>query len=73
MVECKASKTVFPAMAGPLQSLSRAAAHLAPRLAVIHRASRSAPPTHALAPGVEALDAATFIRLLNARTRRAAG
>jgi len=73
MIESKAAKTVQPAMAGPLQSLGRAARRLGARLLVVHRASASAPSTHALAPGVEALDIRAFSEALadqRGRTRK---
>jgi uncharacterized protein len=67
MVECKASKTVHPAMAGPLGSLRRSMGDRLPvRLSVVHRASPSAPATTALAPGIEALDVQAFVEALAA-------
>jgi predicted AAA+ superfamily ATPase len=69
MVECKASKTVQPAMAGPLGSLRRSMGDRTPvRLSVVHRTSKTAPPTRALAPGIEALDVRAFVDDLNARS-----
>jgi len=69
MVECKATKTVHPSMAGPLGSLRRAIGDRgdqAPvRLSVVHCTSTTAPPTRALAPGVEALDVRAFVDDLN--------
>jgi uncharacterized protein len=79
MVECKASKTVQPSMAGSLGSLRRAMGHQTPvRLSVVHRTSTTAPLTRALAPGVDALDVRAFVdalggkpvRPLRARKRR---
>ena len=74
MVECKASKTVHPSMAGPLGSLRRSigdrGAGSPVRLSVVHRASTSAPPTRALAPGIEALDVRAFVADLNDRSGR---
>jgi predicted AAA+ superfamily ATPase len=65
MVECKASKTVQPAMASPLTSLKRAIPARTPvRLSLIHRSSPSTPATRALAPGIEALDVEAFVRAL---------
>lgn len=62
MVECKASKTVQPSMAGPLESLHRSMGGREPvRLTVVHRASTTAPASRALAPGVEALDVRAFV------------
>src|ERR1019366_1483244 len=69
MVECKATKTVHPSMAGPLGSLRRAIGDRgdrAPvRLSVVHCTSTTAPPTRALAPGVGALDVRAFVDDLN--------
>jgi hypothetical protein len=71
MVECKASKTVHPDMAGPLVSLHRSIGHPTPvRLSVVHRPSTTAPPTRALAPGIDALDVPSFVRELNGPRRR---
>lgn len=61
LIECKASRTVLPPMAAPLQALGHAMAAVHPRLLVVHRASPSAPPTRAIAPGVEALDVSSFV------------
>lgn len=70
MVECKASKTVQPSMAGPLASLRKSIADRVPvRSSVVHRASSTAPPTRALAPGIEAVDVSAFVDDLNARPR----
>jgi hypothetical protein len=66
MVECKASRTVQPSMAGPLASLRRAMGDPAPvRVSVVHRTSTTAPLTRALAPGIEALDVRAFVDDLN--------
>ncbi|MCC6419702.1 MAG: ATP-binding protein [Gemmataceae bacterium] len=71
MVECKASKTPQPGMARPLQSLRRSMGDRVPvRMSVVHRQSATAPPTRALAPGIEALDLPSFVDELNAVTRR---
>jgi len=68
MVECKASKTVHPAMAGPIQSLRRAIGNHAPlRAAVVHQRSAAAAPTRALAPGIKALDLQAFVSALGGR------
>jgi hypothetical protein len=62
MVECKASKTFHPYMAGPLRSLRRSMGDQAPvRLSVAHRESTTAAPTRAPAPAVEALDVRAFV------------
>jgi predicted AAA+ superfamily ATPase len=67
MVECKASKTVHPAMAAPLGSLRRSMGErAAARMSVVHRPSSTAPPSHALSPGVEALDLRAFVDALGA-------
>ena len=74
-VECKAARTVHPSMAGPLQVLRRSMGNQTPvRSSVVHRPSTTAPPTRALAPGVEALDLRAFVRDLigRSRNRRAA-
>ena len=73
-VECKASKTVQPEMARPVRSLRHAmGAQTHIRAAVVHRPSATAPPTRALAPGVEALDLDTFVKVLAGRSKRAGG
>jgi len=67
MVECKAAKTVHPAMARPLASLHRSMNAKTPvRMAVVHRQSTTAPKTRTLAPGVAALDVQQFVASLNA-------
>ena len=71
MAECKASKTVRPAMAAPMESLRRNMGAQAPvRMTVVHRASRTAPRSTAVAPGVEALDVASFVDALGAKPPR---
>jgi uncharacterized protein len=71
MVECKAAKTVQPYMAGPLGSLRRSMGGEAPvRSSVVHRASTTAPPMRALAPGIEALDVRAFVDDLNGKSTR---
>ncbi|MGQ9635893.1 MAG: ATP-binding protein, partial [Bryobacteraceae bacterium] len=71
MIECKASKTVQPAMARPLQSLRRSIGDRLPvRAAVIHQTSTTAPPTRALTPGVEALDVRAFVSALGGKAAR---
>jgi hypothetical protein len=71
MVECKASRTVQPSMAGPLASLRRAMGDQAPvRVSVVHRTSTTAPLTRALAPGIEALDVPALVDDLNGRSGR---
>ncbi|MBZ5610748.1 MAG: ATP-binding protein [Acidobacteriia bacterium] len=71
MVECKASKTVRPAMAGPLMSLRRSVRAKTPvRMAIVHRPSISAPSSRALAPGIDALDLVQFANALGGAARR---
>jgi hypothetical protein len=72
MVECKASRTVVPAMARPMASLRQAMRDpAAVRLSVVHRASSDPAPTRALAPGVEALPVEDFVKELAIRRKRA--
>jgi hypothetical protein len=56
MVECKASKTVLPARAGPLLALRRAMPRPPAEAVVVYRSSPGAPLWEALAPGVKALE-----------------
>jgi predicted AAA+ superfamily ATPase len=70
-VECKASKTVHPAMANALLAL-RKAMHRAARLVLVHRSSPSAPATYAVAPGVDAMDPVAFVATLASRRQRVA-
>jgi uncharacterized protein len=71
MVECKASRTVQPAMARPMASLREAMGSRAPgRLAVVHRPAANQPATTALAPGIEALPIDAFVRELNRRKKK---
>lgn len=63
LVECKAGRTVTPAMAAPLQRLGRS---VAPgggpvRLFLVHQAPRAGVATSAVAPGVRALSTQQFI------------
>jgi predicted AAA+ superfamily ATPase len=71
MVECKASRTVLPPMAGPLGSLRRAIGEKTTvRASVVHRPSKTPAPTRALAPGIEAIDVESFIRDLTPASRK---
>jgi len=73
MVECKASKTVQPAMAGPLLALRRSMGNRPPsRVSVVHRESSTAPASRVLSPGVEALDVRSFASALVAFPKSAA-
>ncbi len=65
-VEVKASKTAQSWMAGPLQSLARAAGGRAVRRILVHRQARMQTPLTALSPGVEALTVEQFVAELNA-------
>lgn len=67
LVECKAGKTVRPAMAAPLLSLRRALGNRSKRLIIVHRKSHLAPTTAAIAGGVEAIDLERFVVDLNSR------
>jgi predicted AAA+ superfamily ATPase len=70
-VECKASRTVLPAMAKPLEVLRRAMGDREEvRLSVVHRGSATAPPSRALAPGIEALNLRSFVDALGGRPVR---
>jgi len=64
MAECKAAKTVQPAMAGPLLSLRRSMSRPPARLLLVHRRPEAAPSTHALSPGVAAVDLRGLLNLL---------
>ncbi len=61
LIECKAGKTVRPAMAAPLLALRRTLEKRSTRLIVVHGKSRSAKRTRAVASGVEALDLERFV------------
>ena len=74
MVESKASKTVLPAMAGPMESLRRSIGKHGPvRMTVVHRASTTAPRSRGVAPGVEALDVRAFVETLAEKRSRSGG
>ncbi len=60
LVECKAGKTVTPAMAAPMQRLSEAVKRKRPKgtavaMFLVHQAAQSSHRTTAVAPGVRAL------------------
>lgn len=63
LVECKAGRTVTPAMAAPLQRLGKAVTAGAgpPRLFLVHQAPRAGVETSAVAPGVRALAVQQFL------------
>jgi uncharacterized protein len=66
LIECKAGKTVRPAMAGPLLALRRTLEKRPTRLIVVHGKSRAAQVTRAVASGVEAIELERFIASLSA-------
>ena len=61
LIECKAGKTVHPAMADSLLSLRRTLGKRSTRQIIVHGTSRSAPTTRAVAGGVEAIDLERFV------------
>lgn len=67
LVECKAGRTVTPAMAAPLQRLAKALAARpaarAPGAYLVHEAPRGGTVTTAVAPGVSALPWQDFLAL----------
>ena len=65
LVEAKASKTVQPAMATPMLSLSKAAGDRATRRIVVYRQSRTQPAFTALTKGADALTLEQFSEELN--------
>jgi predicted AAA+ superfamily ATPase len=66
LIECKAGKTVRPAMAAPLLALRRTMEKRSTRLIVVYGKSRSAQPTSAVARGVEAIELERFVASLTA-------
>jgi uncharacterized protein len=66
LLECKAGKTVRPAMAAPLLALRRTMEKRSTRLIVVYGKSRSAQATSAVARGVEAIELERFVRSLTA-------
>jgi uncharacterized protein len=64
LIECKAGKTVRPAMAAPLLALRRTLEKRSKRLIVVHGKSRSAQATKAVASGVEAMELERFVASL---------
>ncbi len=74
MTECKASKTVLPAMGAPLAALRKSMGErVQARLLVVHRPAATAPPTRALAPGMEAMDVPSFVAALGGGAKRPRG
>jgi predicted AAA+ superfamily ATPase len=66
LIECKAGKTVRPAMAAPLLALRRTMEKRSTRLIVVYGKSRSAQATSAVARGVEAIQLERFVASLTA-------
>ena len=66
LIECKAGKTVRPAMGAPLLALRRTMEKRSTRLIVVHGKSRSAQATSAVARGVEAIELERFVATLTA-------
>jgi uncharacterized protein len=66
LVECKAGKTVRPAMAAPLLALRRTIEKRSTRLIVVYGKSRSGQATSAVAQGVEAIELERFVASLTA-------
>jgi uncharacterized protein len=64
LIECKAGKTVRPAMASPLLSLRRALGKRSKRLIIVHGKSSTTLATKAVARGVEAIDLERFVEVL---------
>jgi uncharacterized protein len=65
LIECKAGKTVRPAMAGSLLALRRTLEKRSTRLIVVHGKARSAQVTKAVASGVEAVELESFVASLS--------
>jgi len=66
LVECKATRTVTPAMAGPLQRLAEAAKNKRPKgtavdMYLVHESRNVESRTQAVAPGVRALPWREFV------------
>ena len=69
LVECKAGRTVTPAMAAPMQRLAEAlkrkrARSAGARMFLVHQAPRAGTPTAAVAPGVRALPWQQFLEVV---------
>jgi hypothetical protein len=68
LVEAKASATVIPGMAAPMQRLAaawkmRPGARGAVKMLLVHRASRTAQSSRAIAPGVQAIPWHEFVTM----------
>ena len=69
LVECKAGRTVTPAMAAPMQRLSAAlkrsrAKAAGTRMFLVHQSPQAGTPTPAVAPAVQALPWQKFLEAL---------
>ncbi len=69
LVECKAGRTVTPAMAAPMQRLAKALKRKRGKAAdvamfLVHREPKAGTPTQAVAPGVRALPWRSFLEEL---------
>ena len=68
LVECKAGRTVTPAMAVPMQRLAGAMKRKHAKTVVtrflVHREPKAGTPTQAVAPGVRALPWRSFLNEL---------
>lgn len=69
LIECKASRTATPAMAGPMLRLAEALRSRRPKgtaisLNLVHQSPRIPAPTHAMAPGAQAWAWPDFVRRL---------
>jgi predicted AAA+ superfamily ATPase len=70
LIECKATRTVQPAMANSLLSLRRAMEGKAGRAIIVHRSAAGAPHLRALAPGADAMDVHNFLRTFSTSSKR---
>jgi len=64
MIECKAARTIHPAMANSLLALRRVMGRKSARAVVVHLSGAGEPSTRAIIPGVEAVNARTLVRAL---------
>jgi len=67
LVECKAGRTVTPAMAAPMQRLAEAMKRTRPNaravsMVLFHQSPKTEVPTQAVAPGVRAQPWQTFLK-----------
>ena len=61
LVECKASRTVTPAMASPMRRLAEAMAGKTVSMTLVHGEPKQGTATRAVAPGVRALPWRVFV------------